>query len=56
MFSSIEMTQLTPEKNPVFQKLKSTSKHDTLIGLILNFFLGYRMCIKIISGSVKPGV
>ena len=56
MFSSIDMTQLTPEKTPVFQKLKSTSYHDTLIGWILYFFLGYCMLIKIISGLVKPGV
>ena len=47
MFSSIDMTQLTPEKKTVFKPL---------IGRILYFFLGYRMRIKVISGLVKPGV
>ena len=29
-------------------------EHDTLIGWILYFFLGYRMRIKLISSLVKP--
>ena len=32
MFSSIDMTPSTPEIKPIFQNLKSASKHDMLIG------------------------
>ena len=56
MFSSIDMTPLTPEIKTSFSKGKEYILTSHLIGSVLNFFLGYPMHIKIISGLVKPGV
>ena len=58
MFSLIDMTQLTPEKNG-FLRVHLNIIHYWLVetwNLIGNYFLGYRMRIKVISGLVKPGV
>ena len=56
MFSSIDMTPSTPEIKTSFSKGKEYILTSHLIGSVLNFFLGYPMHIKIISGLVKPGV
>ena len=55
MFSSIDMTQLTPEKKQVFQKLHRI--HLNMIRWLVEFytsFLDIDMRIKIISGLVNP--
>ena len=51
MFSSIDMTQLTPEKTG-FSKVKEYIFTSYADWLNLCVFLGYRMRIKIISGLV----
>ena len=56
MFSLINITPSTPDIKTGFSKVKENILTWHAYWLNLNYFLGYRMRIKLISGLVKPGV